>query len=368
MSVWSVLAAALRGGSRPPGRAKEVSLAAALTSGLYEVSQAMSAPGGDVQHSLDLITSAAASILRVERCVLLLPEPGVEHLVVRSMAGIPRGRQFEKYRQEIYKMIVNPVLSSGTGMIVSEGRPEVDRSLLRLMRRIEVKGLLAAPVKGPTAAIGIMAAATPLDGRDLQEGDLKLLSVLANFAAIALENAALIGHLDKKARKLTAIFEISKALNEQSDPAVLFQLIVDRATDLMGASSGSVIRMDPETGTLFIEAERGLGPEVKEAMRLHVGEGVTGWVAQEGEPLLVPDVRNDPRYVQANPAVMSEMAVPVKWGSDVMGVINLDHHQVEGFTEEDLELLTAFGNVAAVALRNANALCGWPRTADPGKE
>lgn len=368
MSVLSVLAAALRGGRRPPGSVKEVSLAAALTSGLYEVSQAMSAPGGDLQHSLDLITSAAASILRMERCVLLLPEAGVEHLVVRSMAGIPRGGQFEKYRQEMYKMVVAPVLSSGAGMIVSEGRPGVDRALLRLMRRLEVKGFLAAPVKCPTAAIGIMGAASPLDGRYLQDGDLKLLSVLANFAAIALENAALIGRLDKKARKLTAIFEIGKALNEQSDPAVLFQLIVDRATELMGASSGSVIRMDPDTETLFIEAERGLGPEVKNAMRLRVGEGITGWVAREGEPLLVPDVREDPRYVQANPAVMSEMAVPVKWGSEVMGVINLDHYKAGGFTGEDLELLTAFANAAAVALHNANALSGRPSKADPGKE
>ncbi|MBF8259044.1 MAG: putative signaling protein, partial [Actinobacteria bacterium] len=101
--------------------------------------------------------------------------------------------------------------------------------------------------------------------------------------------------------------------------------------------------------------------EVKNAMRLRVGEGITGWVAREGEPLLVPDVRKDPRYVQANPAVMSEMAVPVKWGSEVMGVINLDHHQVGGFTGEDLELLTAFGNAAAVALRNATAFSEWPR-------
>jgi putative methionine-R-sulfoxide reductase with GAF domain len=128
-----------------------------------------------------------------------------------------------------------------------------------------------------------------------------------------------------------------------------------------------VIRTDPETGTLFIEAERGLGPEVKNAMRLRVGEGITGWVAQEGEPLLVPDVRADHRYVQANPAVMSEIAVPVKWGSEVMGVINLDHYQVGGFTEEDLELLTAFGNAAAVALRNANALSGGRSRVDPGK-
>jgi putative methionine-R-sulfoxide reductase with GAF domain len=79
-------------------------------------------------------------------------------------------------------------------------------------------------------------------------------------------------------------------------------------------------------------------------------------------------VRKDLRYVEANPAVMSEMAVPVKWGTEVMGVINLDHYQVGGFGEEDLELLTAFGNAAALALRNANALCGWPRKANPGKE
>jgi GAF domain-containing protein len=361
MSVLSFLFTALRGGRTHPGSAKEVSLAAALTSGLYEVSQAMSAPGGDLQRSLDLITSAAAAILRMERCVLLLPEPGVEHLVVRSMAGIPRGRQFEKYRQEMYRMIVQPVLASGEGLIVSEGRPGTDRAMLRLMRRLDVRGLLAAPVKSPTAAIGLMAAATPLDGRELQDGDLKLLSVLANFAAVALENAALVGHLDKKARKLTAIFEIGKALNEQSDPAVLFQLIVDRATELMGASSGSIIRLDPDEGTLFIEAERGLGPEVKNALRLKVGEGITGWVAKEGEPLLVPDVRKESRYVQANPAVRSEMAAPVKWGSEVMGVINLDHYEVGAFGEEDLELLTAFANAAAVALRNANALCGWPR-------
>jgi len=364
MSVFSVLLEALRGGRKPDGDSRDVSLAAAITSGLYEVSQAMSAPAGDVQRSLDLITSATASILRVERCVLLLEEAGVEHLVVRSMAGIPRGRQFEKYRQEIYRMVVEPVLSSGEGLIVSEGRQGTDRQLVRLMRRLDVRGFLAAPVKGPTVAIGLMAAATPLDGRRLVDADLKLLSGMANFAAIALENAALVARLDKKARKLTAIFEISKALNEETEPSVLLQLIVDRAAELMGAPSGSIIRVDRSSGMLHIEAERGLGPSVKSAMRLRIGEGITGWVAREGQPLLVPDVRRDPRYVEANPTVMSEMAVPVKWGAEVVGVINLDHYQVAGFTEEDLEMLTAFGHVAAVALRHAHVMEDWTRKPD----
>ena len=355
MTTLSILYEAIRG-KKAQGSARETSLAAALTSGLYEVSQAMSTPAGDLQHSLDLIVSAATAILRVERCVLLLKSPGQDRLHLRSLAGIPRPRQFERYRQEIHDSIFAQVLDCGEGMVLSEGRQGVDRKILRLMRRLDVKGFVIAPVQVPSGAVGVLVAATPMDGRDFSSADLKLLSVMANFAAVAIENAHLVTRLDMKAKKLEAIFEISRALNEERAPSVLFQLIVDRATKLMGATSGSMILVDRETGVLRIEAERGLGSEVKERMRLRIGEGITGWVARDGEPVLVPDVRQDPRYVEANPDVRSEMAVPVKWGADVVGVINLDHHEAGAFAAEDLELMIAFANAAAVALRNAKIL------------
>jgi len=356
MTVLSVLYEALRGKKQTTVPPREVSLAGALTSGLYEVSEAMSTPAGDVQRSLDLIVSASASILRVERSTLLLKTPGQEYLVPRSIAGIPRGRQFEKYRQEVHDNVFAQILESGEGMIVSEARLGPERKLLRLMRRLDVRGFLAAPVKGSSGVVGVLAAATPLDGRQLSEADLKLLSVMANFAAVALENAHLVSRLDRKAKKIAAILEISRALSEEHHASVLFQLIVDRATELMGASSGSVILIDKESGILRIEAEQGLGESVKEAMRLPVGQGITGWVAREGRPVLVPDVRTDPRYVEANPNVRSEMAVPIKWGNKIVGVLNLDHYEAGAFAEEDLELLDAFGNAAAVALKNAHVL------------
>ncbi len=352
MTVLSILYEAIRG-KKPEGSARETSLAAALTSGLYEVSQAMSTPAGDLQHSLDLIVSASTAILRVERCVLLLKEPGQERLHLRSLAGIPRPRQFDRYKQEIHESIFAQVLESGKGLILSEGRQGMDRKILRLMRRLDVKGFVIAPVQAVSGTVGVLVGATPMDGRDFRDADLKLLSVMANFAAVAIENAHLVMRLDNKAKKLEAIFEISRALNEERAPSVLFQLIVDRATGLMGATSGSMILVDRGTGVLRIEAERGLGPDVKERMRLRIGEGITGWVARDGEPVLASDVRTDPRYVEANPDVRSEMAVPVKWGKDVAGVINLDHHRAGAFTEEDLELLIAFANAAAVALKNA---------------
>ena len=355
MTVLSILYEAIRG-KRQHGSARETSLAGALTSGLYEVSQAMSTPAGDLQHSLDLIVSAAAAILRIERCVLLLKKPGEDQLHLRSLAGIPRPRQFDRYRQEVHDSIFAQVMESGEGTVISEGRQGVDRKILRLMRRLDVKGFVVAPVQVPSGTAGVLAGATPLDGRNFAAADLKLLSVMANFAAVAIENAHLVARLDKKAKKLQAIFEISKALCEEQAPSVLLQLIVDRAKALMGATSGSMILVDRESGILRIEAECGLGSDVKERMRLRIGEGITGLVARDGEPILVSDVRDDPRYVEANPAVRSEMAVPVKWGCDVVGVINLDHDEAGAFAEEDVELLSAFANAAAVALKNARVL------------
>lgn len=81
-------------------------------------------------------------------------------------------------------------------------------------------------------------------------------------------------------------------------------------------------------------------------------------MAKEGKPALIPDVTSDFRYVEANPNVQSELAVPIKWGDEVVGVLNVDHYSRYAFAEEDQELLTAFANVAAVALKNAKVLDG----------
>ncbi|MCL2103024.1 MAG: GAF domain-containing protein [Syntrophorhabdaceae bacterium] len=358
MSVISILLEALRGERRSGEETKGASFAAALTSGLYEISQALGRPKEDVQLSFDLITSASASILRVERCALFFLEPDEELPQIRSMAGMVKPLE-KKYRIELLYRVVKPVLSSGEGIIVSEGRPGIDRSLLRLMRRIDIQGFIVAPIKSGASVVGMVIAASPLDRRELGDEDLKLLTVMANFAAVAHGNSALVARLDKRARKLSAIFEISKALNEELSHADLLQLIIDRAVDLLGAYSGSVIRVDHLSGLLHIEAEQGLGVAVKSGLQLRIGEGITGWVAKKGMPLLVSDVRADTRYVEANPFVGCEMAVPIKWGSEVMGVINLDHDKVDGFMEEDLDMLEAFGHVAGAALRNSNVLRDW---------
>ncbi len=85
-------------------------------------------------------------------------------------------------------------------------------------------------------------------------------------------------------------------------------------------------------------------------------QGITRWVAEHGETIRTGDARSDPRYLAADPAIQSEMAVPLKVGDRVIGSVNVESVQPNAFNEHDQRLLTTVANVAAVAIQNARLL------------
>lgn len=115
------------------------------------------------------------------------------------------------------------------------------------------------------------------------------------------------------------------------------------------AASGSLALLNPHTGYLEIAAHRGL-PGDTGNFALKLGQGVTGWVALHGRPLLVPDVAADPRYIAARAAVRCEMAAPLLFRGQAVGVINLDADRPAAFTAADLERLDRFAAEASRTL------------------
>jgi len=93
-----------------------------------------------------------------------------------------------------------------------------------------------------------------------------------------------------------------------------------------------------------------------EPIRVKVGEeGITGWVAGTGEPLLVPDVSQEPRYISlADPIeTRSELAVPLKAKGEIVGVLNVESDRLNAFDESDLTVLQSLAQQAAIAIQNA---------------
>lgn len=152
--------------------------------------------------------------------------------------------------------------------------------------------------------------------------------------------------------RLELLYQVSNAIHSTLDAKEAFQTILRETVRLMRATSGSIILINPNTGFLEIEASAGL-PVGAEALRLKVGEGLTGWVAATGKTARVGDVRKDPRYVMLGREVCSELAVPLILGDEVRGVINVDSTRGDAFSQADQDLLTELAKLAARAIQNA---------------
>ncbi|MGH8003263.1 MAG: GAF domain-containing protein, partial [Limisphaerales bacterium] len=137
----------------------------------------------------------------------------------------------------------------------------------------------------------------------------------------------------------------------------LLQRIVTLAAGVLGAKVGSMMLLDPEGKYLSIRAALGLSPEIIESTRLEVGASIAGQAAQTGFPILVKDLETDPRFARASRQkyeTKSLLCVPLKLGEKVLGVLNLaDKKDASSFTEEDLNLLSAFASLASLALSDA---------------
>ncbi|HWP34041.1 MAG TPA: GAF domain-containing protein [Thermodesulfobacteriota bacterium] len=155
-------------------------------------------------------------------------------------------------------------------------------------------------------------------------------------------------------RQASFFAEVGRLLTSTLEPRAVLNLLVKAAVDLTGASSGSLLLRDAESRLLNIEATRGYPATGRvKLLRLAPGEGITGWVAQHGRSLLVPDVRDDPRYVEVDRAIRSELAVPLRLKGEVLGVINVNSTRVGAFDREDMRLLEALAAQSAAVVQNA---------------
>ncbi len=133
------------------------------------------------------------------------------------------------------------------------------------------------------------------------------------------------------------------------DAATATDRILAAVMAAFGADSGSLALLSPETGGLEICAQQGLQPDVG-TFPLKPGQGVTGWVALHGEPLLVPEVAHEPRYIAARPGVRCEMAAPLLADGHTLGVVNLDADRPGAFTAADLARLAHYAAEAGAVL------------------
>jgi len=115
----------------------------------------------------------------------------------------------------------------------------------------------------------------------------------------------------------------------------------------------AILLLNEKTQEMRFRFQIGYPPEFAERTRVKVGDGVTGLAAQTRQAVLIDDVRNDPRYIEAIPNVCSELAIPLITKNRVIGVIDIEAREPGAFTEEHRRLLTLVASRMAAGIENA---------------
>jgi PAS domain S-box-containing protein len=212
--------------------------------------------------------------------------------------------------------------------------------------------------------IGVISVDSPRDGRVPTRPVMETLELFANQAAAAIENAQLFEQTRQYADQLRAINEVGVEITSILSVDQLIARVSQLVEDNFGYRADiALIEEDYLAWRVRDDQEDREGREssLGEAYRLKVGEGISGWVAASGQTAVVPDVKQDPRYIPSPQSqeslhetiTRSEVAIPLKVQDRIIGVFDVQSDTPEGFDENDVLVLQSLANQLAVAIANA---------------
>jgi len=189
------------------------------------------------------------------------------------------------------------------------------------------------------------------------ESDLFVLQSLADLVAVSIQNAFFFREQERRIEELTTLNQIGETIVSSLDLDETLTAIMHRVNAVFQVEAGSLLLV--EEGRLVFHVTLSPQAQIVERHTLAMGQGIAGWVAQHGRPLLVPDARADPRWyphVDADTGFETRtiLCVPMKAKDSIVGVIEI-LNPVDGrpFTEGDLHLLESIATSAVIAIENA---------------
>jgi GAF domain-containing protein len=212
--------------------------------------------------------------------------------------------------------------------------------------------MLAVPLMSGGQFSGMLVVYSKRLPRKFTAEEVDLARIFASQAGVAIQNAHLYAETRRRLDELTILSEVALAGASSLDLTQVLEQMLAAIRRTLRFETFEFILLDPSTELLHTEASYGLPPTAAD-LDTKIGEGIVGWVAQQRQPLLVPDVQQDPRYISVLPHTLSELAVPLVVGDRLIGVMNVESLEVNRFTGDDQQLLMALGGQLAVIIENA---------------
>ena len=318
-----------------------------------EVLATLTEIGEEVNASLDLDEVLARTAALIKRHIdyeifgVLMFEGDGSYLKFRFAIGYPR-ELADNMRIPVGQGITGAAAATGHSVRVADTLSDS-----RYINAIEnVRSELAVPLMLRNRCVGVL----DIQSRhpDYFTGEQqKILTLLASRLAIAVENARLFEKVRAQADTLLLLNEVSRETGSILDVEELLRRAAEQTKRVIDYQILSIMLYDEEQKVFRHRVDVKHGQRVQGKLRVAASEGIVGAAATLKEPVIVPDVTVDPRYLMVNPETRSELAIPMIHKGKVIGVLDLESPQPNYFTEDHVQTLSILAGNLAVSLENA---------------
>ena len=318
-----------------------------------EVLATLAEIGEQVNSSLDLDEVLARAAVLIKKHIdyelfgVLMVDGDGTYLQHRFAIGYPPG---------LAENLKIPVGQGITGTAARTGHPvrvsDVSQDPRYINAIDSVRSELAVPLifRGKTVGVlDIQSRHLDYFTRDQQN----ILAVLANRLAIAIENARLFQQVRAQAETLLVLNEVSREISSILDVEELLRRAAEVVKRVIDYQILSLMLYDEQQQIFRHRIDVKHGQRVQGKLRVAAAEGIVGAAATLRQPVVVPDVTADSRYLMVNPETRSELAIPLIHKGRVIGVLDLESPQLNYFTEDHVQTLSILAANFAVSIENA---------------
>jgi phosphoserine phosphatase RsbU/P len=301
----------------------------------------------DLDTTLRRVAELVRKVIDYEIFAILLVNEKAQDLRIRFQVG---------YAREVADRVKIKIGEGVTGLAAQRREAilvdDVSKHPEYISGAPDVRSELAIPLIIKNRVIGVLNLETHEAGRFTEEHK-RLLTLIGSRMAVGIENARLHTRTTKQARTLVLLNEIARELTSILNVDELLKRIAELLSRLIDYQMFSILMLDAAGEKLQHRFSLRFQENIQLKHDVPLGDGVVGYAARHRQPVLVPDVSKDPRYILLNPETRSELAVPLIYKDKVIGVLDLEHTKRGFFTDDHNRTVTTLAAQVAIALENA---------------
>ncbi|MBP7998006.1 MAG: GAF domain-containing protein [Chloroflexi bacterium] len=325
---------------------------------LFRIGKAV-ASALSVDHVMEQVSEASLSLANAEECTIWLLDIHSDRLVSYARSG-DTGELMDTLHLAYRGTQLGEVMRTGRAVRLTSFSGEG----IKIKTGYMARAAMYVPLIIRDKALGILSVSNRRAPRSFSERDEDLLSALADYAAIALENARVFQATDRalanNVEDLRNLMQITRTLTASIDLNEIVRMTIQQVHNSWRIEASSLWLVDREHETLRLLDNVGTPADVLRSIEIPLSKGFVGYTATTGKPIFTNDVATHPLHFgkvdkQTGFLTRSLLCVPLLYRNQVIGVLQLLNKLDNPFYEQDVEKARAIATAVAIAVNNALA-------------